>query len=295
MSSLVAILRRRPVLSYYVLTFVVSYGALVLLMITRGLPATQNQMDAMLQFAIPFFLLGPLTSGLLMTGIVDGRSGFRDLAARLCKWRVGGGWYVIAIFLAPALILGVLMALSIYSPAFLPGIFTVEEKTSRLIMNLTSAVVVGICEEVGWTGFVTPKLRRRYSGPVTGLIIGELWALWHVLPLAVLPSLVYSAPLSPAGYIAFRTLTTLFGGLVAFRVIMLWVYDKTQSLLVLVLMHTSLTAVNMLAQPENLAGTTNFIYDVVGLIAMWMVAGIVTTISHGSLRRTASLGGAAGH
>jgi membrane protease YdiL (CAAX protease family) len=294
MSRIGTILRSRPVLSYYVLTFLISYTTLVLLMITRGLPATQAQMDAVLQLAIPFFLLGPLTAGLLMTGIVDGRQGFRNLGARLRSWRVGAGWYAIAILLAPVLILAQLMILSIFSPAFLPGIFTVEDKVPRLIANLTAAVITGICEEVGWTGFVTPRLRQRCSGLTTGLIIGGLWGLWHVLPLAVLPSLAYSAPLSPAGYIAFRTLTTLLGALVAFRVIMVWVYDNTQSLLVLVLMHISLTAITMLATPENLSGTTNFIMDAVGLTVMWIVAGIVAAASRRRMHRPASLSAAPG-
>ena len=184
--------------------------------------------------------------------------------------------------------------MSDFSPAFLPGIFTVEDKIPRLMMNLAAAAITGICEEVGWTGFVTPRLRQRYGGPATGLLIGGLWGFWHVLPLAVLPSLVYSAPLSPAGYIAFRTVTTLLGPLVAFRVIMVWVYDNTQSVLVLVLMHVSLTATSMLAQPENLSGTTNFIMDTVGLTVMWIVAGIVGAASRRRLGRPVNLSRATG-
>lgn len=292
MSRIVAVLKRHPVVSYYVLALVISYTALALLMLTRGLPTTQAQMDAVLIVAIPFFLIGPVTSGLLMTAIVDGRPGLQDLGARLRKWRLGAGWYGIAIFLPIVVVLGAALALSIFSPAFLPGIFTVEDKLPRLIMNLAAALITGICEEVGWTGFVTPKLRQRYSGLATGLIIGGLWGLWHVLPLAVLPSLVYSAPLSPAQYMAFRTVTTLLGALVAFRVIMVWVYDNTQSVLVLILMHVSLTAINMLATPENLTGTTNFVLDIVGLTVTWIVAGIVVLASRQPRLGPVSLSGA---
>jgi len=31
-------------------------------------------------------------------------------------------------------------------------------------MNPAAALITGICEEVGWTGFVNPRLRQRYSG-----------------------------------------------------------------------------------------------------------------------------------
>ena len=35
-------------------------------------------------------------------------------------------------------------------------------------------------EEIGWRGFLTPALMARYSFPVTSLIVGLAWALWHV-------------------------------------------------------------------------------------------------------------------
>lgn len=42
---------------------------------------------------------------------------------------------------------------------------------------LTCLPVLG--EEIGWTGFLTPKLLKVYSVPVTSLIVGLFWAVWH--------------------------------------------------------------------------------------------------------------------
>ena len=96
-------------------------------------------------------------------------------------------------------------------------------------------------------------------------------------------------------YSSSAALSMLLGSLVAFRVIMLWVYDNTQSLPLMIVMHISLTGVNMLAQPENMGGVTNFVYDIAGLTAMWIAVAIVMTIKHASPRRSASLGGETGH
>src|SRR5512142_2526094 len=109
MSRIAAVLRRRPVLSYYVLTFMLSYAFLLFMMISRGLPATKQEMNAEVLYAIPFMLVGPLVSGLLMTGLVDGRAGFRDLVLRLRRWRIGPGWYLIALLLPIVLNVAVAM------------------------------------------------------------------------------------------------------------------------------------------------------------------------------------------
>ena len=74
MSNKPSFIKRRPVLSYYVLTFLLSYAAPLFIMITRGLPATRQDMGAMVQVLIPFMLLGPSISGVALTGLVDGRN-----------------------------------------------------------------------------------------------------------------------------------------------------------------------------------------------------------------------------
>lgn len=275
MPNTTSVIKRHPVLIYYILTFVLSYGTLLFLLLRDGLPADRQELNQFILFAIPFMLLGPGISGFLMIGLVDGRAGFHDLWARLRRWQVGAGWYAISLLLPIALNLAIPMGLSLFSPDYLPGLFTTADKTSRLIMNLTSGVAVGILEEIGWMGFVAPKLMRRYSSLQTGLIIGVLWGLWHILPMAVMPSVALGAPVAPGVYIALRSVYFLVGGLVACRVLMLWVYENTHSLFVMVVLHISLTSSNMLFSPDTLAGMSNFVIDLVGIITWWVVAALV--------------------
>lgn len=42
-------------------------------------------------------------------------------------------------------------------------------------------------EEPGWTGFAQPRLQGMYGPLVGGLLLGSLWALWHV-PGFLIPS-----------------------------------------------------------------------------------------------------------
>ena len=279
MTTVSVFIKRHALLTYYALTFAISWGAVLGMMGLTDIPTTKAQIEAMLPVAIVAMLLGPSLSGLLLIGLVDGKEGLRDLRSRLGRWRVGARWYALALLLAPLIILAVLMALALISPAYLPGIFTRDDKLARLFLGLVSAVVTGICEELGWTGFVTPRLRQRYSVLATGLIIGVLWGVWHIVPMVIMPSVAYSVPFSPAVYIAVRTLSFLVGSLVAFRVLMVWVYDRTQSLLLLILMHTGLTAANIIYEPEALGGSSNFILDFVTAAVFWFIVALVIMVN----------------
>lgn len=279
MTTVSVFIKRHALLTYYALTFAISWGAVLGMMGLTGIPTTKAQIEAILPVALIAMLLGPSLSGLLLIGLVDGKAGLRDLRSRLGRWRVGARWYALALLLAPLIILAVLMALAQISPAYLPGIFTRDDKLARLFLGLIAAVVTGICEELGWIGFVTPRLRQRYSVLATGLIIGVLWGAWHIVPMVIMPSVAYSAPFSPAVYIAVRTLSFLVGTLVAFRVLMVWVYDRTQSLLLLILMHTGLTAANIIYEPEALGGSSNFILDFVTAAVFWFIVALVIMVN----------------
>lgn len=147
MTTIKTFIKRHALLSYYALTFAISWGAVLGMMGLTGLPTTKAQIEALLPVAILAMLLGPSASGLLMIGLVDGKAGFHELRARLGRWRVDIRWYAIALLLAPLLILAVLMALSVISPVYLPGLLTREDKIARLILMHTSLTAANIIYE----------------------------------------------------------------------------------------------------------------------------------------------------
>jgi hypothetical protein len=85
-------------------------------------------------------LVGPSVAGILLTGLVYGRAGLRNLLTRMTRWRVGARWYAVALLTAPLLVTVVLFALSLTSPVFLPGIFTTDDKATLLLF----AIAVGL-------------------------------------------------------------------------------------------------------------------------------------------------------
>ena len=255
---------RHPVMACFVLTFLISWGGILVVLGPGAFTGATEPIDAQLPFIYLAMLAGPTVAGLLLTGVISGKAGFRDLLSRLVTSGVGPGWYAVALLAAPLLMMAVLLPLSLTSRGFLPGIFASDDKASLLLMGITGGVMAGVFEELGWTGFAVPRLRLRHGAVATGVIVGLLWGTWHF-------PLFSGGDVSGAMPTALFLPVQLFSFLPAYRVLMVWVYDRTGSLLVAMLMHVSLTASTLILQPLDVAGMRALTYDLVLAAALWLL------------------------
>jgi membrane protease YdiL (CAAX protease family) len=269
-------IRQHSVWTYYAITFAISWGAVLLVMGRGGILGTEEVPETLMAFVYVAMLLGPSVAGLSLTGLVDGRAGLRELLFRLRRWQVGAGWYAVALLTAPLLFGCVLFVLSRASAAFVPTLLAADDRVPVLVSGIVVGIIVGIFEELGWTGFAIPRLRLRYGVLVVGLNVGLFWGLWHA-PL-FLGSAKSSGGVPPALYVA----VLLFSILPAFRVLMAWVYDRTGSLLVAMVMHGSLTASTLILQPQ-VTGAQAVTYDLVVAAALWGIVAVVAAANGGRL------------
>ena len=125
---------------------------------------------------------------------------------RVKNWR----WFIIILLVNPAIaFLAFWFIRATGKPIPAPGAIGLS------VFALVAVVLVGaMAEEIGWTGYATERLLRRNGVLVTGLLLGCVWAVWHVsLLLQVQRSL---------GWILWWSL-----GTVSLRVIMVWLYTHT--------------------------------------------------------------------
>jgi membrane protease YdiL (CAAX protease family) len=215
-----------------------------------------------------------------MTAIVAGKPGFHELLSRMLKWRVNLQWYAVAILTTPLTVIASLLALSLFSPEFRPGFLTASDATSLAgTLTLPLGIVVGVAiltgflEELGWTGFATPRLRLRYGVFATGFLMGLLWGAWHFVS-----NFLGSAESAGAAPLALYMLALLFTFLLPYRVLMVWVYDRTQSLLVAMLMHASLVVFWLTSMPPGITGAPQAIWYLVWAAVLWIVVATVAVM-----------------
>ncbi|WP_420630283.1 CPBP family intramembrane glutamic endopeptidase [Candidatus Leptofilum sp.] len=205
---------------------------------------------------------------MLLIGLLDGRVGFRDLLSHLIKWRVGTRWYAVALLTAPLMIITILFGLSLFSPEFQPTLFASDNKLAVVSSAILAGLAIGFFEELGWTGFAVPRQKRHHGVLTTGLIVGVVWGAWHFLPF-------WESNTFSATFPLLLLLGQLFSWLPPYRILMVWVYDRTESLFVSVLMHASLMASLTALVPAGLSGVTLLTWILTWAAALWIIVAVV--------------------
>lgn len=246
---------RKALLGYFAFAFWVSWAGV---MLTAGQTSAAPVFVAM--------LLGPSLASVGLTGALEGIRGVRILAQRVFDFRVAARWYA-ALLVAPVLVSFVLFGMASFSSSFLPAIIF----SPRPAFVLGSSVLVGLCvgffEELGWTGFATPRLLERHSWLHAGILLGIPWALWHMLP-------DYVHEIDRYGALWEVHILEWVVALVAYRVFMTWVYSRTRSLPLGMLLHASFTGGQLLLWPTTLVRAELVWYGFFAL-GLWIVVSVV--------------------
>ena len=180
-------------------------------------------------------LAGPTLSAFIMTATTEGREGVRRLLGRLVLWRVGFRWYLFALIGVPLIML---LGTMVYSMS-LPNLGALGGP-SYLLSYLASFAFVTLLggplfEEIGWRGFALPRMERLQGPLLASVILGVLWALWH-LPEFLVPTWAASSGGGGIVGIASFTLTAI-----TFTIVISWVFNNTRaSVLLAILVHSSI-------------------------------------------------------
>lgn len=175
---------------------------------------------------------GPMVAAIVLSAQESGRAGVRSLLGRVVRWRVSPVWYVVAL-LGPILLYLAAMALNIVLGGQPPDLATLIGALPIVILiSVYMLIFVALGEEVGWRGYALPALQARYGALLASVILGVVWALWH-LPQFFNPDTIYSN----MPFILQLALQ------VPLAILITWVYNSTRgSVLVVMLLHAVFNA-----------------------------------------------------
>ena len=226
------VLAGHPLVSFFVIAFAGAWLVEAPVVLSRTgtglLPYTLPPLVVLLAIAGATFT-GPTLAAFVMVRVTEGKEGPKRLLRRYVQWRVAVRWYLFVLLVIPASeVLGAIV---------LPGVLaSYQPVTLGLVAGyplafLTTLVLGGpLGEEPGWRGFALPRLQVACGPLGGGVVLGVMWALWH-LPLFW--SGVWT-PLSLANVVTFIVMITLL------TVVMTWVFNNAAgSLLITMLMHAS--------------------------------------------------------
>jgi uncharacterized protein len=249
LSRLKRLITRHPLVAFFVIAFAGAWIVTLPLVLAQNglglLPYTIPEIGLVPLaewFAIPASILGPTLASFTVTAVIAGKAGLRQLLRRYVLWRVGIRWYLLVlvgvpliqlvsscVFLGIAPLTAFIQLWPLYFTTFLPNVLII-------------VLAVQLWEEGGWSGFAVPNLQQRFGAWRTCLVLGPLWAVFH-LPFFFVPGQIFDQKVGAITMVLQMGLLIILAVLT--RIIMTWVFNNTKgSILIAILLHAALDASN---------------------------------------------------
>jgi len=271
-----------PLVAFFVLAFLGGWIVLaptVLFESGFGLIPIALPAPAVMLFFIPAAMAGPTLAAFVVTRMVEGKEGTQHLLRRhILRWRVGVQWYLLAIFGMPIIYF--------VAASFVLGRAPIESLiedwplifTSYLLKVVMVFFLVSLWEEIGWMGFALPRLQEKYGPLMASVVLGVLWALWHLpayfgstqvvadkVGLGELDRLLYLLP--PYIVLAIST-----------RIVMTWLFNSAMgSVIIVTLFHAGFNIsnneliTNFMPEINRMFANNEWLYVVVGVLALILI------------------------
>ena len=244
-------MRQTDLIPFFTMTFLIAWGILGLYIFASEamVPLFGNLTGQHPLFYVAVY--APAIAALVVILYRHGFYGLRRFLSRLLLWRASIYWYVMLILIVPLVFY--------ISALFKQGAFDTLFPFASLNAYLSALFLMAIkgpVEEIGWRGLALPMLQRRMAPIWAALLLGVIWAVWH-LPAFMLSGTPQSA----------WALTPFFVGTVALSVIVTPLFNNScGSILLPAFFHLQL--INPLwpdAQPYD-----TWLFVVVAVVVVWL-------------------------
>jgi len=241
--SLKIILLKRPLISFFVLTYLISWliwFPVVIYYYLNPFPLSFSSTPLSLILITFLGFFGPTFAAMIMAILQNDKAGLGKLFSRWKIWKVGVQWYLVIpiFFLTLSFIaLQLYIFFDMVSPEVNWGMLYL------IIPSFIQAAIIGgsIAEETGWRGYALPNLMKSRNALTSSLIIGVIWGFWH-FPLLLIPGANIPVPLNVS------SLSLFVLNSIALSVIIAWLFNNTRgSVFITYLFHTAANSISLLS------------------------------------------------
>ena len=258
------LIRRHSLATFFLLAFVITW----IVWVPRAAGVPVGPVGQLWTWA-------PAVAALGAAALTGGRGALRDLGGRLVRWRVGWRWYVL-VLAGPAIfsfaVAGVYALLGGSWTTAMPPALREGSLLLLPLFLLVLALTDGLGEELAWRGFALPRLLSEHNALVASLILGVLWALWHLPLVWTEEAPFYQQPL-----------WLLLLDMTAKSILFTWVFLHTRgSVLLAVLLHAS---TNLFVVSPVAAEVGGLALLSLGTAAKWALVVVVVRVAGPGLAR----------
>ncbi len=267
-----ALYKDNSLTAYFMIAFLIPIVAVVLATLKVGVQTglVTNQLSPLAMVVVISMVHAPAIAAIIVVFLDQGFKGIKKLFQQLRFWRFKPKWYLTALLIFPLSILTTLLLLSLFSTRFSP----VFSLSILVIAVLFSA----LWEEIGWTGYATPRMLKIFSPLKTSILLGVIHTFWHLAAdywgAAVFYGTFYF-------YLAHFFLWMV--GLTVLRIITIWIYVRTKSLVLGWLTHFSYTGGQLLLVSLTFSAAETLLWNSAFVLVLLLVM-VVLVIANQDFR-----------
>jgi membrane protease YdiL (CAAX protease family) len=186
------------------------HALLAFLVLTVLLTVAINLLPLPPEIVPMLMVLTPAALAVILTAAESSGSGVRALLRKLLEWKINWKWYLIMLGLA--LLVRLTMSVLALVLGWIPSIGLRGGSAGSFLALAAILLPAAFLEELGWRGYVLPKLLKRMPALYAALLIGVVWGGLHLLLLR--PGMMYAGE-HPVG---------LLLELIGLSVVITWLY-----------------------------------------------------------------------
>jgi membrane protease YdiL (CAAX protease family) len=249
-----------PLLLFFVLTYLFSWTCwAAATVLTRDAAFSTAPLVAAIVYLGVF---APAIVAIALTARAGGRAGTAALLGRVMVWPERARWFLFAVLYMALIKVAAALLIRLGTGAWPPfG----QESPLLMVLGIAASTPVQAGEEIGWRGYALPRLARRVGPGPAGIVLGVIWASWH-LPLFFVGG----------GDTAGQSFPVYLAGVTALSVAMTWLYWRTGgSLLMTMLMHAAVNNTKDIV-PSATPGATD-VFTLSATPVAWVSAALLWT------------------